>query len=410
VTRKLGLVVLAALLLMTPHAAAKGPLAPKTVFGIVWQSRQTSVAKLDALTLRPVSRAAPLGKAGHYLGRSPGNGVRAAFGIGEAGDAIRFVDLKRMRPEGRVGVPCSIGGPILWEEASYLVTTCGGAASSVLVVDPVTRKLRSRRAISGSLVNVQAAEGRLVGLLAPLDKIGAARLIVVDGRGRSRIVALPGIRAGTEVLDQETYRARIEQPAVAVHPSGQWAVVVPASGAVVQVDLGTLAVLTHSLSVRAPAAVKKQIEGTQRSAVWTWSNTIAVSGMDATADGQADHHWTPAGLTLIDADTWSSRIIDPGAAGISSTGSMLLSWAWMWDSNTRTAVGTGLTGYDADGNQRFHLFGTEALTFATVIGTYVYVASEDLRQFQIVDTVTGKIVRTVRTAKPMILAPMRETF
>jgi hypothetical protein len=82
VTRKLGLVVLAALLLTTPHAAAKGPVAPKTVFGIVWQSRQTSVAKLDALTLRPVSPAAPLGKAGHYLGRSPGNGVRAAFSIG----------------------------------------------------------------------------------------------------------------------------------------------------------------------------------------------------------------------------------------------------------------------------------------------------------------------------------------
>ncbi len=406
---KIAAILVAAVVVTAPQAPAKGPTAPRIVLGIVWQSRQTSVAKLDALALRPVSRAAPLGKAGRYLGRSPGNGVRAAFSIGEAGDAVRFVDLKSMRPEGGVGVPCSIGGAILWEEASYLVTTCGGAASSVLVVDPVTRKLRSRRAISGSLVSVQAAGGRLVGLLAPLDKIGAARLIVVDGRGRSRIVALPGIRAGTEVLDQETSRARIEQPAVAVHPSGQWAVVVPASGAVVQVDLGTLAVMTHSLSVRAPAAVRKQIEGTQRSAVWTWSNTIAVSGMDATADGQADH-WTPAGLTLIDTDTWSSRLIDPGAAGISTTGSMLLSWAWMWDSTTRTAVGTGLTGYDADGKQRFHLFGNEALTFATVIGTYVYVASDDLRQFQIVDTVTGKVVRTVRTAKPTTLAPMRETF
>ncbi len=28
----------------------------------------------------------------------------------------------------------------------------------------------------------------------------------------------------------------------------------------------------------------------------------------------------------------------------------------------------------------------------------------------IVDTVTGKVVRTVRTAKPTTLAPMRETF
>ena len=38
VTRKLGLIVLAAVLLTTVQAAAKGPTAPRTVFGIVWPS------------------------------------------------------------------------------------------------------------------------------------------------------------------------------------------------------------------------------------------------------------------------------------------------------------------------------------------------------------------------------------
>src|SRR5712691_1503058 len=170
--RQVATLIVTAAVLAVPQAAAKEPLAPKTVFGVSWNNRQTSFAELDALTLQPVSKTVPLGKAGWYLGRSPGGGMRAAFVVGEGGDSIRFVDLSTMKPEKRVQLPCSISRPMLWETANRLVVTCGGSASSILLVDPVKHRLVSRKALRGELGDVEAANGLLVGVLAPLGNIG----------------------------------------------------------------------------------------------------------------------------------------------------------------------------------------------------------------------------------------------
>src|SRR6266542_3668796 len=141
-TLKIALLIVAAAVLAVPQAAAKEPLTPRTVFGIVWQQQQTSLVELDARTLEPMSRTVPLGTSAAYLGRSIGNGMRAAFSVGKnGGDAIRFVDLAKMRPERRVSLPCSIGREILWGYADRLVTTCVDVAASVLVVDPVKQRL-----------------------------------------------------------------------------------------------------------------------------------------------------------------------------------------------------------------------------------------------------------------------------
>jgi hypothetical protein len=411
VTRKLGFVVIAATLLTATHAAAKGPTAPRTVFGIVWQGRDTSLAELDALTLRPVSKAARLGTAAQYLGRSPGKGMRAAFAVGEQGTAIRFVDLRAMKPERVVYLGCGVSEAALWETADRLVTTCGGAAASVLVVDPVRKRVVKRTALTGSLEQTYVANGRLVGLLAPLDGIGAARLVVVDGAARTRTVLLPGVRAGTEQPDQATSRIRIEIPGVALDPNGARAAIVPSRGAVAVVDLTTLGVTSHAVNGRKLAAVRKEVEGTTRSAVWTMAGTIAVSGTDWIADGQA-HHGVAAGLTLIDTDTWQSRMLDDRAADVSYTGpeGVLLAHGVLWDSSTQTESGCGLTGYAADGTRRFHAFGEEPIWIAALAGTYAYVGSEDLRTHRIVDTTTGKVLASVRTSKPTTIAPTRTVF
>jgi hypothetical protein len=411
VTRKLGLAVIAATLLTAAHAAAKGPTAPRTVFGLVWQGRATSLAELDSLTLRPVSKAAPLGAAAYYLGRSPGGGMRAALAIGEQGTAIRFVDLDRMKPEGVVYLGCGVGGSVLWERADRLVTTCGGAAASVLVVDPVQKRVVKRTALKGSLEKTFVANGRMVGLLAPLEGIGPARLLVVDGTGRARTVSLPGISAGTKQTEQASVRIRVEIPGVAVAPDGSRAAIVPSRGAVAVVDLGTLAVSLHAVTGRTLAAARKEMEGTTRSAVWTRNGTIAVSGTDWIADGQADHG-IAAGLSLIDTETWQSRTFDDRAVEVSYTGpeGVLLAHGVLWDSTTQKETGCGLTGYDADGTRRFHLLGEEPIWIEALAGTYAYVGSDDLRTHRIVDTTTGKLLATVRTAKPTTIAPTRTIF
>ena len=404
-TAKIALLIVAAAVLAVPQAAAKEPLTPRTVFGVTWQNRQTSFAELDALTLAPVSKSVPLGTAAFYLGRSPGGGMRAAFGVGRAGDTIRFVDLSTMTPERRVQLPCSISRPILWETANRLVVTCGGSASSILVVDPVKQRLVSRKALRGELGDVQAASGWLVGVLAPLGDIGPARFVDVDWSGYTRIAKLPGVEAGTEVLDQNTYHARIERPAVAIEPTGRRAAVVPANGPLTIVDVASLAVTKQPL--RPPAVARKNIEGNERTAIWTAANTIAVGGWNWTADGQPDHS-VAAGLTLIDATTWTSRTIDRAAAAVSYTGfgGLLLTWGSVWDSASQKSVGSGLTGYGSDGTLRFHLFGTDPVGLATVAGTYAYVAN-DFTHFQIVDTTSGKVIATPTTPQPTTLAPAR---
>jgi hypothetical protein len=186
---KLAAAIVAAFLLAATPAAAKVPQAPRAVFGVIWHDRATSVAQLDALTLQPRTRAVPLGIAASYRGRSPGRGMRAAFAIGENGTAIRFVDLEHMRQEARVDLGCP-GGPILWEDASRLVTMCVDAAASVVVIDPVRKKVVSRKRLRGTLLGADATSGALVGLLAPLDGIGPVRLVVANGAGVTRIVAL----------------------------------------------------------------------------------------------------------------------------------------------------------------------------------------------------------------------------
>jgi hypothetical protein len=407
------LIVLAAVLAV-PQAAAKEPVAPTTVFGILWQNpqtlnRQTSFAELDALTLEPVSKTVPLGKAGWYLGRSPGGGYRAAFAVGEGGDSIRFVDVSTMTPEKRVQLPCSISTHMLWETANRLIVTCTSSASSILVVDPVKQRLVSRKALRGELGDVETGHGLLVGVLAPLGKIGPARLVEVNAKGITRTASLPGIRAGTTVLDSSTSRYRIERPAVAIEPSARRAAVVPATGGVTIVDLSTLAAMPYA--VRTLTAARKNIEGSERTAIWTWGGTIAVGGWDWTADGQPDHS-VAAGVTLIDTTSWTSRRVDSAAAALSYTGlgGVLLACGSVWDFATQKSIGTGLTGFGVDGTQRFHLFGSDPVGVAAIAGTYAYVPTGGYDKYTIIDTMAGKIIGTAHPALPTTIFPTRPNF
>lgn len=399
---RLALPVLAALVLAAVPAAAKEPLAPRTVFGITWQGRQTSFAQLDALTLRPAGKAVALGQSARYLGRSPGRGMRAAFATGEAGNHIVFVDLAKMKREGQVSLPCSIAGAIAWDVANRLLAACTDSAASVLVVDPVKRNVRSRTALRGTLVDAKAAGGMLVALLAPLDGIGRARLAVAPATGRVRTVALPGIEAGSRILDNETYRVRGEYPALALSLGGERAVVVPAAGAVVEVDLARLGTVAHALSSPTLARSNKQFEGSVRHAVWTYSGTIAVSGWDGVPGQQ--HASRAAGITLIDVREWTSRSLGAGS-NVATNGWSLLGWSSIWDPAAQRTVGSGLTGYSAAGARRFHLFGEDAVSVSAIAGRYAYLASADFRRFRIVDTETGAMLGDVSTAKPTTLVP-----
>jgi hypothetical protein len=400
---RLTALIVAGVVLSAAQSAAKGPTAPKTVFGVVWNLRVTTFAKLDPLTLKSVSKQVPLGVAAAYLGPSPGRGARAVFTTGEGGTALAFVDLASMKRVGRLSLPCAVSGPVVWADARRLVLTCGSSASSVLVVDPLARKLRSRKRIPGELVEVERANDMLVGVAAPLGEIGPARLVVVDARGRMRTLRLPQIRAGTREVDPRTSRFRTETPALAINPSGRYAAIVPATGPVVVVDLHSLKTTSHALTARVPAAAAKNVEGTIRTAVWTWGGTIAVAGRNASGD--VPDQWQPAGLKLIDTDGWNAKTVDARATDVLDVGggAAILSWATLWNAQARATVGDGLTGYDATGTARFHVLAGQPVYVGAVVGRYAYLISHDLQHFRVVDTNTGRVLATPHTLRAVTL-------
>jgi hypothetical protein len=244
----------------------------------------------------------------------------------------------------------------------------------------------------------------LVGLAAPLGTIGTARLVVIGKAGGVRSVTLPGIQAGTKVLDPNTSRFRIQTPALAIDPGEHHAAVIPASGPVSVVDLRTLEIVKHVLAARAPAAAAKNVEGTTRTAVWTWAGTIAVAGRDASGD--APESWKPAGLTLIDTGTWTTTVADTRATDVLAVGAgaAIVSWGTLWDGNAQKSVGDGLNGYDANGTRRFHLFAGEPITIAALVGKYAYLASTDFMHFRVVDTVSGRVLSTPSRPRTTTLA------
>jgi hypothetical protein len=393
--RRIATAVVAGAVLAAPNAAAKeGPLIPSRVLGLVAHGKTLSVVKLNASTLKPVSRAAQTGSTdATYVARSPGRGRLAAFNVNSA--SIRFLNLDTMRWDGRVAFP---GTPkaSLWNFANRLVTLT--ATAEVIVVDPTRGRLASIRRIDGSLTSsVTTTFDRIVAVISPFDGIGPARLAVIDDTGRVRITPLPQIRAGSATINNASSFS-FELPALAVDPRGKEAAVMAADGTIVHVRLDTLAMTVHSS--RTPATARKNANGSSRTALWIGSDTIALTGYDSSYDGTREQVTTPAGLTLIDPRDWSARRLDadtsdlalpPFANGCGLCTGVLLAYGR-----------NGVAGYSFDGAPRFRLFaGTQARPMF-VAGSYAYFGYS--RHYTIVNTWTGSVVRTVDPSAPTFVA------
>src|SRR3989442_15886092 len=100
--RQVATIVVAVAVLAVPQAAAKSG-APSQILGFVGSGSGVSFVKLDALTLKPVSKAAPVGISNaSFVGLVAGGG-RAAFATGFA--PLRFLDFPPMRWGFRIAYP-----------------------------------------------------------------------------------------------------------------------------------------------------------------------------------------------------------------------------------------------------------------------------------------------------------------
>ncbi len=387
--------------------------APRgTVVGVVWQEDESVLLRrFDRTSLAPASQPLELGHNGGAWSFSPDES-KVAVG-GGAPLEVRIVDVHRMRFEGVVPLPSDFVGPpgepavvfLAWPTDRRILALIewGAWRHALVVVDPVEGRIVSRTTIEGTLVGQARTPDGLALLLAPPDRIGPSRLLMIDGAGTQRSIALAEIPAGFETIDPQRADQRFELPAVAVDPTGVRALVIPAAGPVAEIDLATgqvayrevrepVSLLGRLQNWLEPAAEAKVAEGPTMQAAWVGKHLVAVSGQDAHRLAGGHEQTTPAGLALIDIRHWTKRTLDEHPSQFSFSAGTLLAYGTTSNSATQKTRGMGLTAYGLDGKRLFHLFADEPIYYLETAGSYAYVWRDGASPVA-VDLRSGRVTR-----------------
>lgn len=396
------------------------------ILGVSYRSAGGTLAWFEPMALRMIpGRKAALG--GHS-GSWSFSGDRRFLALGSCGAAgavspgIRFVDARAMRVLGDLPLSQFRGcaSALTWLRSDRLLAVVSvdtANESELRVVNPRTRRVVRRSLLPARPAAVGRTRRELVLLLPSFGEFAPARLAVVDSEGATRIRAVERVLAGT-IVDETTtdYRARTIQPGLAIDPDGRRAFLVPAAGPVAEIDLETLAVSYHELDRPSllgrllqwltPAVQAKAIEGPVREARWLGDGMLAVSGTDYSVearDGETRLVETPAGLSLIDTRSWTSRLLEPDASGFAVAPGLVIAQGGRWDTELERGFGPGLHAFGLDGHERWRLHAGEYrwMDIAASVG-YVY---SDGGRADVVDLETGTVVaRVVRDPFPQLLA------
>jgi hypothetical protein len=376
-----------------------------------------TLVRLDPASFRPLPRKSiELGKYGYSWSFSP-DGSKLVLGGFAAG--LRLVDVLRMRVLSDLkAAPAGLVVAVAWPDSRhvYAVTQApwGQGELKLAIVDTVTEHVLARRKLAdpSDIVQVRRAGKGLVLLLAPSSKIGASRLVAIDGSGNVGSVTLSRIRAGWEPprFGSEVPASRRWTPGLAVDPVRRRAFVVGGGATVAEVDLHSLDVAYHSVSERISllgrlrnwleptAEAKGETEGPVREARWLGNGLVAVSG----GDGHGEKGSSPAGLTVIDTADWTARKIDERASRFAFAGGTLLAFGGPFKT-----TGFGVIAYQLDGDRRWHLFGEEGIGRVQTMGERAYVDVSDGREdrVEVLRLQSGRLIRRVETPWAQLLLP-----
>jgi hypothetical protein len=396
-----------------------------TVVGIVWQEGEGALLRrFDRRSLTPVSQPVVLGPNGGAWSFSPDES-KVAVAVG-APLEVRIVDVRRMRLEDVVPLPRNFVRPpavsvLAWptDRRILALVEWGAWGHALVVVDPVERRIVSRETIEGTLVGHARTRDGLALLLAPPARIGPSRLLMVDGVGKQRSIALDEVPAGLETIDPQRAVQRLDVPALAVDPTGARALIIPGAGLVAEVDLITGRVVYRGVREPVsllgglrnwfePAAEAKAAEGPTRQAAWVGADLVAVSGQDGHRLAEGHEQTTPAGLALIDVSHWTKRTLDEHASQFSFSARTLLAYGTTSNSATQETRGMGLTAYGLDGKRRFHLFADEPVYYLETAGSYAYVWRNKASPVT-VDLRSGSVLRELKRYRgsdlPALMVP-----
>ncbi len=415
-----------------PPSAAQ---APSAVLGISTRLPAGTLAWFDPLTLQPL-RGRKVGL-GYHTGSHAFSATRGALALSDSCDdedgvaSLRFVNARAMRTLGDVrlsnGYDCASG--LVWLRPNRLLAVLldmGTSRSQVVVVDPTTRRvLRHVSLPDAPVFATGATNDELVLLLGGSDSFVPARVLAVDADGAVRSAVVGNVLVGNEV-DQSARdpRARTVVPGFAVDPAGRRVFLVPASGAIAQLDLRTLGLSYHALEHPSflqrffrwltPAAEAKAIDGPVRQARWLGNGVLAVSGFDysTVGEGQAQHVVAkPAGVELVDTGSWHAQMLSGASSDASVAAGLVIAGGGSWDESSQVTSGPGLIAFAPDGGKRWTLHPGEERSLYDSAASIGYVWLSD-GKMEVVDLVSGTVLETLERNEsanpwPRLLSPQR---
>lgn len=368
------------------------------------------LARLDPLSLEPVSRQVELGEYHNAWSLSPDRS-QLALGISAPGRTGRIgiviVDLETMKVVREI----ETGGAA--EALAWLTPRLLAAAlvrDGTVVVDPVSGKiLRRWPRLPFPEASARTRNGMVV-LFADVGLGGspaaaAPRLAAVDARGRLRSVGLRRIRLGARRVAGIGYADAV---GLAVDPVGARAYVFAADAPVAEVDLRTMRVSYHRLEALflppgelAGLDVKPgdPVAARQRGAIWLGDGKAIVFGQDLVAARGGEVASVAAGALLVDTDRRSSCMLDPKASGVAFVAGRVLVFG-PGRSRTRDAPGIGLRGYSVDGRRLFQLFEGEQVWDVQVTGEHAYVRTPDA--VRVIEVRSGKLASDVVPPRDLV--------
>jgi hypothetical protein len=362
--------------------------------------------RLNPRTLQQVGRPIRTFRNAAGIGFSPDHRRIAYSGSSRGRSGIHFVDLAAWRSLGKARLGRFEQASVAWVSPDRVVATTQESASRLRIrwIDVRTKKVVTRRRLSGWAMDWVPVPGGLVLPLMPREGLGALRLAFADPWGGLQTIELDGIRAGA---DSDEPGGRFLTPAVAADPDSGRVYVVAARGMLAaDVDLASGIVSYHSLGA---GASKGNVDIWWRTAAWAGDGRIAVTGAHwLPMDGRrAPDGPLPFGVRIIDVRSWSIATLDPRPFTMHVAGATLLATGTRWFDGGRRSVSTGLLAFDQEGRRVFTRFRERPVSLLGSRGELGYVWMRRTRTAHVLDLDSGRTLHTIRTGNrvPFLLSP-----
>jgi len=377
----------AAALATTGVVAGAAPAAPDTLLALKTSQGNHALVRVDPRTLGPVGASLALEPTSGPFVRSP-DGSSLAVGSGLALvliDTTRLmqVRLRQVVSKGQLSV---VGWPT---NDRLFAFSCCSAGNELIVFDPVDRVVVARVPVKRSFGNAVALANGIAYLASPLNAIGPARVVVVDGTGSSRSVTIARIRSGVHWNRLRSGPVgQIRQPGFTADAKRGVGYLVDAGGLVAAIDLRTLAVTYHRLgaSSRHLARVEKELNGPMRFARWLGGGRIAVTGSNAKtqrlSNGIRRAVWTPAGVAVVDTVSWRMRMLERASTGFDADGDAIVVWK-----------GKAVEAFATSGAPLFSLPIDDGPAYVQVFDGTAYIWGE--KRVTIVDVASGTVITSI---------------